>query len=135
MCIARPARFLVTAAVIAAVASCGPRQAVNDLDTQLLAFLRERDRLWDLPREKGGIRDGDVSNIVCPIISLQGLREIVETNRQAVQYEPLTQVGEEWTHQFTIVETTGFMRTPTLVIWLSDDGSQCNVGFRMYGSI
>lgn len=44
MGIARYALLLFAAAVItAAVASCAPRRAVNELDGQLLAFLRERD--------------------------------------------------------------------------------------------
>ena len=136
MGVARYALLLFAAAVItAAVASCAPRRAVNELDGQLLAFLRERDQLWSVPRAQGGIRESDVSHIVCPMVSLEGLRGIAEVDSRALEYNPLTQVGDEWSHQFSLAETTGFMRTPTLVIWLSDDGSRCSVGFRMYGSI
>ena len=136
MGITRYALLLFAAAVITAgVASCAPRRSVNELDARLLAFLRERDQLWSVPPDQGGIRESDVSHIVCPMISLEGLREIVQVDSRALKYTPLTQVGEEWSHQFSLVETTGFMRTPTLVIWLSDDGSRCDVGFRMYGSI
>ena len=136
MGIARYALLLLAAAAITAVvASCAPRRAVNELDAQLLAFLRERDQLWSVPRAQGGIRESDVSHIVCPLVSLDGLREIVEIDSRALEYNPLTKVGAAWRHQFSLAETTGFMRTPTLVIWLSEDGSQCNVGFRMYGSI
>jgi hypothetical protein len=136
MGITRYALLLFAAAVItAAVAPCVPRRSVNELDARLLAFLRERDQLWSVPRAQGGIRESDVSNIVCPMVSLEGLREIVEVDSRALQYTPLTQVGDEWSHQFSLAETNGFMRTPTLVIWLSDDGSRCDVGFRMYGGI
>ena len=72
---------------------------------------------------------------MCPMISLEGPREIVRLNRRALEYNPLTQVGDDWSHQFSLAETTGSMRVPSLVIWLSDDGSRCHVGFRMYGSI
>lgn len=127
--------LLAAAAMTAVVASCLPRRAVNDLDAQLLSFLRERDRLWFLPQKDGGFREADVSTTVCPMLSLEGLREIVELDSRAIKYNPLTQFGKEWRHQFSIAETTGFMRIPTLVIWLSEDGSMCDVGFRMYGPI
>ena len=136
MGIARYALLLLTAAAITVVvASCAPRRAVNELDAQLLAFLRERDELWSIPRDQGGVRESDVSHIVCPMVSLDGLREIVEIDSRAIEYNPVTQIGDDWSHQFSLNETTGFMRVPTVFILLSADGSRCHAGFRMYGSI
>ena len=113
--------------------SCGTvpsqRPAANALDAQLLATMRERTRLWQLPTAEGGTREIDISTLICPMVTAEKLSELYRDNAGNVEYVPESQYppgSQLWRIKGDVI---GPLEVSILAVWLGPE-TRCYAQFR-----
>lgn len=106
------------------------RPAANELDAQLLTIMRDRTRLWQLPRAEGGTREIDISRLICPIVTSEKLTQLHTGNPSNVEYVPDSQYppgSQLWRVKGDVIDP---FTVSTLAIWLGPQ-TRCVAQFRL----
>jgi hypothetical protein len=126
-------RWGLVPSLIFGLLACGlvssQRPTANEFDAQLLTIMRERTRLWQLPRAEGGTREIDISALICPIVTAEKLSELQRVNAGNVEYVPDAQYppgSQLWNIKGDVIDP---MTVSMLGVWLGPK-TRCEAQFR-----
>lgn len=109
------------------IAACGQTVPENKLYNELTSIMEERRVLWFTPTAEGGSRERDISEIVCPLVNEQSLRQMYATPglRQTVSYDffERADIYPSNTQRWMISRRIGPITSQTLTVFVFENTS------------